>query len=270
LRTGPNDTRTAQQRRYWAAYGPQQEAGNLVDSNYNAGSIKLTKRFSKGLTYLVGFTYGKSIDTGASGIRAGAGDGGWVANPFCLHCDRGLSQFDMRKRFVTSMIYEVPGPFRGKNAFGNKVLGGWQISAILTLADGTAYGAGSIGDRQQVGGSSMANATLVSPFPSNPTANNFWNIGAFNTTDPSLLFNFGNVGRNVLRTPGVIGLDSSVSKRFRIIEGHSLEFRWEAFNLPNHPNWNAPSNDVTNAAAFGVVTSARQARDMQFGLKYQF
>ncbi len=74
----------------------------------------------------------------------------------------------------------------------------------------------------------------------------------------------------LLRTPGVKSWDASVSKRFRITEGHSLEFRWEAFNLPNHPNWHAPSNDVTNPAAFGKVTSARTMREMQFALKYQF
>jgi hypothetical protein len=270
LRTGPNDARTAQQRRPWAAYGVQQEAGNLVDSNYNAGSAKLTKRFSKGLTYLAGFTYGKSIDSGASGIRNGAGDAGFLSQPFCLKCDRGLSQFDMRKRLVTSVIYEVPGPFRDKKAFGDKILGGWQVSTILTFADGTPWAVGSIGDRQVTGTNSNPDATLVSPIPANPTANNFWNLAAFNTTDPAMLFRYGNVGRNVLRTPGVKSWDASVSKRFPIIEGHSLEFRWEAFNLPNHPNWVAPSNDVTNPAAFGKVTSARQSRDMQFGLKYQF
>ena len=269
-RTGPNDTRTAQQRRTWSVYGPQQEAGNLVNSNYNALSAKLTRRFSQGLTFLTGFTYGKSIDTGASGIRAGAGDGGWVANPFCLNCDRGLSQFDMRKRFVTSMIYEIPGPFRGKNSIGNRIVGGWQVSTILTLADGTPYGAGSIGDRQQVGGSSMADATGISPFPDNPTVNKFWNIEAFNTTNPDLLYRAGNVGRNVLRTPGVKNWDASLMKDFQIREGHSLQFRWESFNLPNHPNWNSPSTDITNPAAFGKITSARSMRSMQFGLKYRF
>ena len=73
-----------------------------------------------------------------------------------------------------------------------------------------------------------------------------------------------------LRTPGVRNWDASLMKSTTIREGHVLEFRWESFNLPNHPNWNAPSNDVTNAAAFGKITSARSMRSMQFGLKYRF
>ena len=116
----------------------------------------------------------------------------------------------------------------------------------------------------------MADATGISPFPDNPTVNKFWNIEAFNTTNPDLLYRAGNVGRNVLRTPGVKNWDASLMKDFQIREGHSLQFRWESFNLPNHPNWNSPSTDITNPAAFGKITSARSMRSMQFGLKYRF
>jgi len=59
-------------------------------------------------------------------------------------------------------------------------------------------------------------------------------------------------------------------KNTKIREGHRLEFRFEAFNFSNHPNWNAPSADPLNSAVFGRVTSARTMREMQFGLKYIF
>ena len=59
-------------------------------------------------------------------------------------------------------------------------------------------------------------------------------------------------------------------KNTAILEGHSLQFRFEAFNAANHPNWNTPGTDARNAATFGRITSARTMRELQFGLKYLF
>jgi hypothetical protein len=61
----------------------------------------------------------------------------------------------------------------------------------------------------------------------------------------------------------------SLAKNIRVREGHQLQFRFETFNSFNHPNWNAPSTDA-RAANFGVITSARTMRELQFGLKYVF
>jgi hypothetical protein len=77
------------------------------------------------------------------------------------------------------------------------------------------------------------------------------------------------VGRNVLTTPGLRQVDFSAMKKFRIRESHSLDFRFEAFNFTNHPNWNSPSAD-TKSTTFGVINTARTMRELQFGLKYVF
>ena len=98
----------------------------------------------------------------------------------------------------------------------------------------------------------------------------FWNIAAFNASDPSLNYLAGNAGSRVLTTPGFRQVDGSLTKNFTIREGHSLQFRWEAFNATNHPNWNAPSTDARNAATFGRIVSARTMREMQLALKYIF
>ena len=65
-------------------------------------------------------------------------------------------------------------------------------------------------------------------------------------------------------------LDLSLTKNIRIHESHSLQFRFDAFNALNHPNWNVPATDARNAATFGVVTSAKTMRELQFALKYMF
>jgi hypothetical protein len=82
---------------------------------------------------------------------------------------------------------------------------------------------------------------------------------------------FGNVGRNTAASPGIFGWDFSTHKDFRMPwEGHTLQFRWEAFNFPNHPNWGNP-NTSRNSAGFGTITGTRtNMRNMQFALKYIF
>ena len=87
---------------------------------------------------------------------------------------------------------------------------------------------------------------------------------------PNALGTFGNVGRNTLNSPGIITLDFSLLKDFAFTERHRLQFRFEAFNLPNHPNWGNPDTNIASST-FGRITSTRiNMRQLQFALKYIF
>jgi hypothetical protein len=263
-RTGPTDSRTVEQRRPWPAYGNFQMVDPSANSNYHALAAKLQQRFSRGLTYLVGYTWSKAIDSG-SAIRNNAGDNQWPADSYNLHRERALSQFHAGRRLVLSLLYELP-------LGTGRLLGGWQLGSILTFVDGTPQHVGGIGDTNATTlyEGNRPNATGISPFPAKQTVDQFWNIAAFDTTSPSLTWLFGTTGRNVLFKPGTRQWDFSMVKNTSIHEGHSLQFRFEAFNFANHPNWNVPSVDPRTAATFGRITSARTMREMQFGLKYMF
>ena len=78
------------------------------------------------------------------------------------------------------------------------------------------------------------------------------------------------MGRNTLFSPGTRDADLSLARNIRIYETHQLQVRFEAFNATNHPNWNAPSSDARSPSNFGVITSAKTMRDLQFALKYAF
>jgi hypothetical protein len=81
---------------------------------------------------------------------------------------------------------------------------------------------------------------------------------------------YGNAGRNAVIGPGLIAWDSSVMKNFPIREGHQIQFRFEAFNLANHPNWDTPGFNL-DRADFGKIRNTRTAmRELQFALKYVF
>jgi len=98
----------------------------------------------------------------------------------------------------------------------------------------------------------------------------FWNIAAFDFNNPALSYRPGNMGRNTLLSPGTRLADLSLSRSIRLHESHSLNFRFEAFNATNHPNWNAPPSDARSPSTFGVITSAKTMRQLQLALKYAF
>ncbi len=272
-RMGPDDARSIPQRRPWPVYDVVFDVDGVVNSNYNALSTRLQRRFSKGLTYLVGFTWSKSIDD-ASAIRPNSGDRQFPVWSYDMKAERGLSQFHTGRRLVTSILYEFPFG-RGKT-FGNrpgllgKIIGGWQAGSILTFSDGTPVNVGSIGDSGNIAESNYPDATGVSPIPRNRSEDNFWNIAAFDTTSRALAFRSGNAGRNVLLTPGLRQWDFSLLKNTTIRESQALQFRFEAFNFSNHPNWETPRGDARSPATFGRIISARTMRELQFGLKYVF
>ena len=148
VKSGPTDTRTVAQRTPWPAYGRIQEVDGSDNSNYHGVSAKLTQRFSKGLTYLIGFTWSKAIDAG-SAIRTNSGDTLWPTNSYNLRAERGLSQFDVGRRFVASYVYELP--FGKGKPWANRgviaaIAGGWQLGGIVTFADGTPINVAQLGD----------------------------------------------------------------------------------------------------------------------------
>jgi hypothetical protein len=258
------------------------------NGSYNSLSAKATRRFSEGLSVVGSYTWAKSIDT-TSGIRPQGFDTLYPQNSYCLSCERGPSAFDAKHRIVTSILYDLPVG-KGKrlglgNPVANTILGGWNLGGILTLQSGMP-GSLSIGGIDNAstgsGGYDRPTATVTSPYLDNPTPSRYWNLDAYVEAPPG---QFGNAGRNSIRGPGIIGFDAEIHKQFRMPyrEGHALQFRFEAFNVLNHPNWGMPNLNIMSGAArsgmpgtaahqnFGVVTSTNGSmRQIQFGLKYTF
>src|SRR5262249_60717019 len=112
--------------------------GNVAEAHYNSLAVKLTRRLHQGLSVLPAYTLSKSEDNG-SGIRTLGGDTLFPQNSFCLDCEWGLSIFDVRHRFVSSILYELPfgegKPFL-QTGVGGAILGGWQLSTIITKSSG--------------------------------------------------------------------------------------------------------------------------------------
>jgi len=241
------------------------------NSSYNALQVGLIKRISKGLQLQSSYTWSKSIDE-TSGIRTSDSDTLFWQSGYCQRCERGRSAFDNRHRLVASGLYDLPIG-KGKkvnlrNRFVNTVVGGWQLGSIVTWRSGFPI--------NPTAGVNRANTNIANDRPDatgqsisldQPTTNQWFNTAAF-TLEP--IYTFGNAGRNTVPGPAGFSFDFSTHKDFRIKEGHELQFRWEAFNVLNHPVWGLPNTSLSSSN-FGRITSTNGSmRQMQFALKYVF
>jgi hypothetical protein len=280
----PGTTPVAQ-RWPFPEFGLLQGVVNGENASYNSLSVKVTRNLANGLSFLTGYTFSKAIDD-SSGIRTLGSDPLFPQNSYCLSCDKGLSIFDQRQRFVTSILYELPfgkGRKFFNGGFADKVIGGWQLNSIITVASGFPLTVVPGSDRSQTTtGYDRTNATGVSPSLGNPTTGEWFNIQAF-ALQP--LGTYGNAGRDVVTGPGIVDLDGSTFKNFYFTEKRYLQLRVEVFNLLNHPNFGDPGltlqNNSLNASgvpipgtgSFGTITSTRAGIDMrewQFSLKLIF
>ena len=269
----PGTAGSVNSREPYPNFGRIQLVDDGGNGDYNSASVKLTKRYSAGLTLLGSYTFAKSIDD-ASAIRNQGDDTLFPNNSYCIRCERGVSSFDTRHRFVTSGLWDIPvgkaRVFDIKNSFLDAIIGGWQLGSIVTVQSGFPITV-TIGgtDRSGAGsGYDRPNATGVSPYLDNPTPSQWFNIAAFALQPAGTR---GNAGRNTLIGPSIFAWDFSTHKDFRIREGQRLEFRWEAFNFFNHPVWATPAVNANNPNSFGSITGTRiNMRQMQFALKYVF
>jgi len=266
--------RSISQRRPFPEFGRIQLVDNGGTGNYNSLGTKLTKRYSGGLTAIVSYTWSKSLDTSTS-IRTLGGDTLFPQNSYCRACDYGRSTHDVRHRLVASPIWDLPfgkgRKFNIENSVANALAGGWQMSSIFTLQTGFAMTITNGQDTSGTGGLfDRPNATGQKPeLPrGQQDPQRFFNTQAFVINN---IGQFGNVGRNTLDTPGIIGWDFSILKNFYLkSETRYLQFRFEAFNFPNHPNWGNPNTNVASGD-FGRITGTRNnMRQLQFGLKLNF
>jgi len=247
------------------------------NSNYHSLQAKLTKRFSNGLMFLTSYTFAKS--TG----NAEGNEGSWAAAGQFPQDDNnpgpnyGRTIYDVRHRVVFSPVWELPfgsgRRYLNQRGVVNHILGGWQLSVILSLQSGFPLTILSSQDFSNTGSSSPRPDRTCSGV-GKKTLESWYDTGCFTTEALQQALSagqprFGNSGRNILDGPGQANFDIGLLKRFSLGERIKVQFRAEAFNFFNHPNFGGP--DVSIGSPFaGVIGSAGEPRDIQFGLKVEF
>ena len=267
---GLGDAAAVASRRQYPYIVPTFYDDSTGNSNYHALQTRLTSANHNGLTYLISYTWSKSIDLGSSGNFGAEGTN--LQDPYNPQADRSVSGFDLTHIFSASAVYELPfgkgRRFNPGNGIVSYLAGGWQLNTIVNLASGAPYEVDVSGDNANTG-NNFSHANRIS------------GVNPYTTVDPRQRLNpaafaipdfgtFGNGGRNSLRQTPSKNLDLSVFRSFPIRDAVALTLRLESFNLTNTAIFSTPSTTL-NDSNFGAVTSTRNTpRQLQVAAKINF
>jgi hypothetical protein len=296
---GPSQTRFMHPQ-----YGALSAWSTIAHSSYNALALSLRQRLST-ITFDFNYTYSHSLDN-ASGLQSGASGystDAFIVNPIRPNDFYSSSSFDTRHSINADAIWQLPvGKGRAllgnANTFADAVLGGWQLSSIFRWNTGLPASSPYDDARWATNWNVQANVTPTAAIKpctglvdigGTPTPKLFGGCGqdltkiyqGFRNAYP------GETGpRNYLRLPGYVDLDLGLGKSWKMPwEGHTLQVRWDVFNVTNTQRFGAVDGSRTG---FGVVRDPGlrgslpqsnwanfiqiqgQPRVMQFGLRYAF
>lgn len=243
--------------------------------NYNALTAQLQKRYSNGLQFVGSYTYGHALAN--SGTTLSGSGGLYTRDPLNYNTSYSSASWDIRHNFTLGFVYDVPfGRGRAYGANMNRalqtVLGNWQLNGILTLHTGHPY---TLRDNACQGVYSGCSPDLVTggadDAPQGGRRPSEWFDVTHVAEVPKSQFRQGTLGLQTNTAPPLRSLDFSIFKDFPITESMKFQFRGEAFNLANTPQFNTPDNNVQDAN-FGQITStqAGSERHIQFALRFMF
>jgi outer membrane receptor protein involved in Fe transport len=266
---GPGNAATVAGRQPFPYITPTRYDTSLGYSDYEALDIRLSQVFRSGFTYLLSYTWSKSIDLGCSGDYGV--EGCEVQDVYDFALDRSVSGFDLTNSFVGSVHYELPFGKQPAVTALSKLLRSlernWAVNGIVSLHSGLPYDVTYQGDLANTGNTFVRANLVGNPILAHPTPVEWFNAGAFAIPAP---YTFGDLGRNSLRSDWFRDLDCSLFRNFPIGEATALTLRLEAFNAFNDVVFAAPGS-VINGPNFGVVTStANSPRQVQVALKLAF
>lgn len=249
-----------------------------ADSFYNGVIVRLNKRFSNGLTFLISFTGGKAMDNSAAAVGYLGPISGTRADQYNHHLEWSLSPQDLSRVLSASFVYDLPFG-KGKKLVNsaprvaNLLVSGWQVNGILTFQTGTPIVlSGAFNQTGLFTASQRPDNTGHSAALNNPTIAEWFNTSVFYQPPP---FTIGNTSRTLpdVRNPGVSSADLSLFKNnyFGKESRYNLQFRIEAFNALNHTQFGGPNTSLQAGSAFGTITATGiPARVVQLAAKFNF
>jgi outer membrane receptor protein involved in Fe transport len=260
---GPGDI---QARRPYTEFARIRMQDYGVNTIYNALQVRFERRLSKGISLTAAYAYSHEIDDAWETTNNG---GCGCQTPFNRAAERASGVYDQRHSLVVSYVWELPFAKRMRGAPG-LLLGGWAFEGIVTVQSGNPFDVLQSFDGQNNDGlwerPNLGPGQRLSVAHQDPSL--WFNKNAFTGS----IFQYGNSPRDPIVGPGTNNWNLSLRKSFRMpySEAHSLEFRAEAFNTFNRPQFANPDSGLGDGA-FGQVTSTKlDNREMQLALKYYF
>jgi len=234
----------------------------MAESDYHSLQTSIERRFSKGFSAGLHYTYSSFIDTASENFNPSTGEVAVAQDSFNLGADRGRSSYDRPHRLTGNFVYELPW-YQDQQGWVGHVLGGWQVNSFFTIQSGAPFtvlnGAdpanslsgisGLVGNAIRanivpgidLGGLSAAEVRAMCTSISNCS-----NLFTAVTRTQRL----GNIGRNTLRADGIENLDFGLIKNTRITETIRFQIRADMFNILNHRNFGVPNSAINAGANF--------------------
>jgi hypothetical protein len=272
------------------------------NSYYHSFQANITRRFTNGLQYQGSYTWSRNLDTAATSFASGVVslNAGGPQNPFNMRAEKGLSPIDPRHQFSSNLTYDLP---LAKNTQGivKAIASGWQSNLIATLRAGVPFNITSGYTGTDGLGRSRSGFTQGTNAADRPSLAPGAKIRTSGTTDgcqgvapgtklgtssqwfdPCVFIlppvgTFGNLAKNAVIGPGLADVDFAMKKQFNITERTNLQFRAEAFNLFNHPNFGnmivpifSGSTGARNGSAGRIIDTSTTSRQIQFALRLAF
>jgi hypothetical protein len=259
--------------RPYKGYGVIRLSENAGYSKYNSFQLGIDRRYSRGFSFGLAYTLGKSEDNG-SGKRD------VMFNTFDDSGFWGNSSFDRRHVLNFHYIYDLPF-LKEQNTLVSQVLGGWQISGSTFMRSGTPLWVTRGDDVAGVGDSFGQPYNVVGDTKANSNQSFSEGIVSGTALDQNFWFNpaafarpaagtFGNAPRNQMYGPGQYQWDIALFKNVRVSGQRAFQFRAEVFNFLNHANLNNPNTDPTSSTFGRVTTKDGSRRDIQLSLRFLF
>ena len=270
---GPGDpTQAVDPRRPYPYITPTFYDKSIGKASYNAFQFKIRRTSTKGLSYIVSYTWSKIINLGCDGYFGAEGCS--VQQVYNLKDDRSVAGFDVPMSLSTSWTYDLPFGKGMKFNTGNKavdaIIGPWAFNGIFSIRSGEPTTLGVSGDIANIGGNTERPNAVGSYYPADRTWQKYINTSSF--TVPAA-YTFGTLGRNALRLGDASNWDISIFRDFPIPlnEATRLQFRAEFFNAFNHAVLGGCLDTTVQDANFGVANCTRNdSREIQFALKFYF
>jgi len=252
-------------RRLFPLFGRIEEESTVGYSQYHSFQLTVNKRYSRGLTVLAAYTVSKN-----TGLTSGQSEGGvGTRDPWNWNLDKGVLGDDRPQILSVSYIWDIPSGFR--QGLGKSILGGWELTGILSAASGSPLTVRAGTDRSLNGqGGDTADRIGDWRIPGERSRqeqmNAWFNKAAF--AMPAI-GTVGTGGINIMRGPGSYNVDAGLFRNFRVTERFKVQFRAEAFNFLNHTKLSNPNTSLNNAN-FGRILGTASPRIGELALKLTF
>ena len=268
--------------RPYKGYNSIRMSDDSARSMYNSAQFTANRRFSGGLMIGASYTFSKSMDDGSQPKDI-------IPDSYYARNLWGPSDFDVRHIFIMNYVYELPFFRNSGSRFLRTAVGGWQLNGITQWQSGTPNSVMKGNDYAGVGVDGSMNGTAGQYFVINGSPVVTGQFAANGTKDPAQYFTIKNSDgtaiftppakgtfntapgvRNIIHNPGFNNSNVGLYKKFAITEKTGVQFRAQAFNVFNHPNWSGANFDPTNAA-FGKITGkTNDVRNLQLSLRFFF